>query len=99
MSALHRPADGDPATEPDTPASEPITFQAGRYYQHGGRGRLLHVISATKTTLCGQGLLAEDREGSLIQGGTHEDNASGYREVSEQVWLDAWGIDADGEQP
>ena len=68
-----------------------MRFEIGRYYMHSG-GRVIHIISAGKTTLYGWCLFAEEAgEGNFLPIGSDEVAATNWTEISESEWLDNRG--------
>ncbi len=69
-------------------------FEVGKYYRHSGG--CMHIIGVVKSTLYGWALVAEEHgSGNFIPVGSGEGHTVGWRETTEEDWLNGF----DSEQP
>lgn len=62
-------------------------FKVGKYYKHSG-GRMIHIISAGKTTLYGWCLIAEEKGYSnLLTIGQDKESTVNWEESTEEEWM------------
>ena len=59
-----------------------MRFQIGKYYQHAGTGKVIHIIDCVNTFFHGVALLSEDDYGNLSPVGSDDTSAVNWHEVS-----------------
>ncbi len=63
-----------------------MRFEIGKYYKHSGGGPMLHIVCATKTTMWGWALIAEEVGSSLKAVGSDKSSAVNWTEATEEEW-------------